>query len=117
MSKQSIPRDEWISFFVNFNKAHRDKIVDISVTDDSQKVIDRAAGIAFSGIEVTDRDKENTIAQVVAGDSGSTSNFTHFIDKVNDIVLEKTESNDPKNLMIKSSAGRMATIYFRSMGE
>ncbi|HEX2984718.1 MAG TPA: DUF5335 family protein [Ignavibacteriales bacterium] len=117
MAIREIPQDEWVTFFNDFNKEHRDKIVSIMATNDEGYVIDSAERIPFAGIEVNPRDVENTIVQIAAGEISSTTLVTHFIDKVERLVLDETENGDPQKLFVYSALGRSCEIRFLKLEE
>lgn len=114
MTRQVIPENEWIVFFHNFTKSNRDKIITVEVFNDEKEIIDEVTNLPLKEVNISNADKENSIAQVIAG---LTSSVSHFIDKTKEIVLEKTDSGNPKTLYINSALGRGAVIHFHSMGE
>lgn len=114
MTRQVIPESEWIVFFHNFTKTNRDKIITVEVFNDKKEKIDEVTNLPLKEVNISNTDKENSIAQVIAG---LTSSVSHFIDKTKEIILEKTDSGNPRTLYITSALGRGAIIHFHSMGE
>ncbi|MGE5430698.1 MAG: hypothetical protein ACM3QX_06475 [Syntrophomonadaceae bacterium] len=114
MTRQVVPENEWIIFTHNFTKTNRDKIVTIEVFNDQKEKIDEVTNLPLKEVNISNTDKENSIAQVIAG---LTSSVSHFIDKTKEIILENTDNGNPKTLYINSETGRGVIIYFHSMGE
>ncbi|HEX2869236.1 MAG TPA: DUF5335 family protein [Ignavibacteriales bacterium] len=114
MTREVIPENEWVVFFHDFTKANRDKIITIEVYNDRKEKIDEVTNLPLREVNILNADKENSVAQVIAG---LTSSVSHFIDKTKEVILEKTGSGNPKTLYINSSLGRGTVIYFHSMAE
>ncbi|HEX2960319.1 MAG TPA: DUF5335 family protein [Ignavibacteriales bacterium] len=109
MPKREIPRENWMSFFTDFNKSHKEQIVKIEITDDEDYRVDYAESLPFQGLEITSVDEENTSVTVSAGASSS---FTHVIDNARSVIIEEHEDHSPKALQVKSSLGRSAIVRF-----
>lgn len=109
MPKREIPRENWMTFFDEFNRSYREKIVKIEITDDEDYRVDYAESLPFQNVEITSIDEDNTSITVSAGASSS---FTHVIDNAGIVILEEHEDHSPKVLQVKSSLGRSAIIRF-----
>jgi len=111
MSRRNIPQDEWVRFFYDFNKQHRNLIVSVNVKDKKNEV-ELIKELPLKELGINPRAEDNTIVQVIGGDS---QNVTHFIDKTSRVEFEETDNNLPKQITIYSDTGSITNIYFHSM--
>lgn len=111
MSRRDIPQKEWVRFFYEFNKEHRNLIVSVNVKEKKTEV-ELIKELPLKELDVNPRTDDNTIVQVIGGDS---QNVTHFIDKTTKVEYEETENKLPKQISIYSDTGSVTTINFHSM--
>lgn len=111
MSRRNIPESEWVRFFYEFNKQHRNLIVSVNVKDKKNDV-ELIRELPLKELDINPRADNNTIVQVIGGDS---SNVTHFIDKTTKIEFEESENNLPRQISIYSDTGSITNINFLSM--
>ncbi|MGE5432153.1 MAG: DUF5335 family protein [Syntrophomonadaceae bacterium] len=107
MPKREIPRENWMMFFDDFNKNHKEQIVKVEITDDEDYRVDYAESLPFRSVEITSEVEGSTSVTVSAGASSS---FNHVIDNAGSVILEEHEDHSPKALQVKSSLGRSAII-------
>lgn len=111
MVKREIPQNEWVRFFNELTKKHRSLVVSVNVKDKKSNV-ELVKKLPLKELGVNPRDEDNTIVQVIGGDS---QNVTHFIDKTIKVEYEENENGLPKKISINSDTGSITTITFLSM--
>lgn len=113
MKTKSIPRSEWPKFFDSFSRKHEGWLatLEIFATDIGAQVEERE--LAFEGI-VNESEEALGNQIIIMMGAKPDDHITHTIARPTDVSLEQTDEGADVALAIKSEAGALVLLRFRS---
>lgn len=113
MKTKSIPRSEWPKFFDSFSRKHEGWLatLEIFATDIGAQVEERE--LAFEGIVNQSEEALGNQIIIMMG-AKPDDHITHTIARPTDVSLEQTDEGADVALAIKSEAGALVLLRFRS---
>jgi hypothetical protein len=113
MKTKSIPRSEWPKFFDSFSRKHEGWLatLEIFATDIGAQVEERE--LAFEGV-VDESDEALGNQIIIMMGVKPDDHITHTINRPTDVTLEHTDEGADVALAIKSEAGALVLLRFRS---
>ena len=113
MKTTAIPRSEWPKFFDSFSRQHEGWLatLEIFASDIGAQVEERE--LAFEGI-VDEWDEALGNQIIIMMGAKPDDHITHTIARPTDVSLEQTDEGADVALAIKSEAGALVLLRFRS---
>ena len=113
MKTKRVPRSEWPKFFDNFSRQHDGWLatLEIFATDIGAQVEERE--LAFEGIVNQSEEALGNQIIIMMG-AKPDDHITHTIARPTDVSLEQTDEGADVALAIKSEAGALVLLRFRS---
>ena len=113
MKTKRIPRSEWPTFFDSFSRQHEGWLatLEIFATDIGAQVEERE--LAFEGV-VDESDEALGNQIIIMMGAKPDDHITHTIDRPTDVSLEQTDEGADVALAIRSEAGALVLLRFRS---